>query len=90
MAQLLVRNLEPGVVQKLRLKAARDGVSMEEEHRRILRAALLNKLRKVPDRSRPRRRKPKMDFKEFLLSMPNVGDDRVFARDRSPMRKSSF
>jgi plasmid stability protein len=43
MAQLLVRNIAPSVVKKLRLKAARDGVSMEEEHRRILRGALLSR-----------------------------------------------
>jgi plasmid stability protein len=43
MAQLLVRKLDPSVVKKLRLKAARAGVSMEEEHRRILRGALLSR-----------------------------------------------
>ncbi len=41
MAQLLVRNLEEAVVRKLKQKAAKDGVSMEEEHRRILRNSLL-------------------------------------------------
>jgi plasmid stability protein len=91
-AQLLVRNLDPGVVKKLRLKAARAGVSMEEEHRRILRGALgvgPGKGRALPGKKSGRKR-PRMDFKQFLLSMPNVGDDRVFERDRSPMRKSPF
>jgi len=41
MPQLVVRNIEEKVVRKLRSRAARDGVSMEEEHRRILRTALL-------------------------------------------------
>lgn len=43
MSQLIVRNLEEKVVRKLRLRAAADGVSMEEEHRRILREALLGR-----------------------------------------------
>jgi hypothetical protein len=79
MSQLLVRNIEASVVQKLRRKAAKDGISVEEEHRRILRTALLGK-----------KSRPKLSFKEYLLSMPNVGDDSVFKRDKSPMRKSPF
>jgi len=76
MPQLLVRKIEKDVVQKLRQKAALDGVSVEEEHRRILRNALLNK--KSP---------PKKSFKESLASMPDVGDDADFVMPRSPMRK---
>jgi antitoxin FitA len=79
MAQLLVRNLEPEVVKKLRQKAASDGISMEEEHRRILRHSLLEK-----------KTKPKMSFKEYLLTMPDVGDGSIFARPKSKMRKSPF
>jgi plasmid stability protein len=79
MAQLLVRKLEAVVVQKLRQKAARDGISMEEEHRRILRDALVGKTRK-----------PKLSFKEFLLTMPNVGNDADFKRPRSMPRKNPF
>ena len=41
MAQLLVRNLEPTLVKKLRSRAAAQGVSVEEAHRRLLRSALL-------------------------------------------------
>ena len=44
---------------------------MEEEHRRILRVAL-----------GVGGKKP-VSFKEFLLSMPDVGDDSLFERDRS-------
>lgn len=40
MSTLNIRNLEPGVKAKLRLRAARHGRSMEEEARNILRAAL--------------------------------------------------
>jgi plasmid stability protein len=45
-AQLLVRNLDPALVQKLRERAAKNGVSMEEEHRRILYHALMGKKNK--------------------------------------------
>ena len=40
MAMLTVRNLDEQLKLKLRLKAATDGCSMEEEVRRILRDAL--------------------------------------------------
>jgi plasmid stability protein len=74
MAQLLVRNLEDSVVHALRQKAAEEGTSVEEAHRRILRLALLSK-------------KPKKDFKEFLLEMPGGGDDSIFDRHRSQPRE---
>ena len=74
MAQLLVRDLEDAVVQALRRKAAEEGTSVEEAHRRILRLALLSK-------------KPEKDFKEFLLEMPEGGDDHVFERRRSQPRE---
>jgi plasmid stability protein len=70
MPQLLVRQIEDKVVRKLKEQAGRHGVSMEEEHRRILREALLGK----PDR--------KPSFKEFLMSMPDLGPDEWFERDR--------
>lgn len=41
MPQLRVRNIEASVVKKLRRRAAADGVSVEEAHRRVLRLALL-------------------------------------------------
>jgi antitoxin FitA len=40
MAQLVVRNLEDEVKQRLRVRAARNGRSMEEEVRAILRDAV--------------------------------------------------
>ncbi len=42
MAQLIVRNLEEGVRDRLRELAARHGRSMEEEVREILRAAVVS------------------------------------------------
>jgi hypothetical protein len=74
MAQLLVRNLEDVVVQALKQKAVEEGISVEEAHRRILRLALLSK-------------KPKRGFKQFLLEMPEGGDDDIFDRRRSRPRE---
>ncbi len=71
MAQLLVRGIESDVVRELKLRAARNGNSAEEEHRRILREALGVK-------PSPR------TLKELLLEIPNVGEDADF--ERSPDR----
>jgi antitoxin FitA len=68
MPQLIVRQIEEKVVRKLKEQAGRHGVSMEEEHRRILREALL---------ARPKKR---LSFKEALLAIPNVGTDADFER----------
>lgn len=67
MAQLLVRNIEEDVVRELKLRAARNGRSAEEEHREILRGAL-------------RQSGPPVSLKQLLLEMPDVGDDRDFER----------
>ena len=75
MAQLVVRRIEESVVAKLRQRAARQGVSMEEEHRRILRAALL---RRGTGRQQT--------LKEYLLEMPDVGGDEVFERRPAALR----
>jgi plasmid stability protein len=40
MAQLIVRNLDPELVARLKLRAAEHGRSAEAEHREILRQAL--------------------------------------------------
>ena len=60
MSQLVVRNIEEKVVRKLRIRAARDGVSMEEEHRRILREALLSHA------------EPGKTFVDYLLTIPTA------------------
>ena len=41
MPQILIRRLDQQVVRKLRAKAASDGISAEEEARRILRRSLV-------------------------------------------------
>lgn len=68
MAQLVVRNLESDLIRRLKQRAAEQGVSAEEEHRRILRRALLDE-EEFPDL-------------KALLIMPDVGEDEDFARLR--------
>ena len=68
MPQLIVRQIEDKVVKKLKQQAGAHGVSMEEEHRRILREALVGLSKK------------RRSFKELLLAMPNVGEDQDFER----------
>jgi plasmid stability protein len=67
MAQLLVRGIDGKVVRALKIRAAHNGHSAEEEHRRILSEAL-------------RGQGPTRSLKELLLEMPDVGDDRDFER----------
>jgi plasmid stability protein len=74
MAQLVVRKLEETILQELRKRAAKAGVSMEEEHRRILREALKGS-RKAGS------------FKEHLLSIPSGDQDGIFDRERTPNRR---
>jgi hypothetical protein len=52
-------------------------ISVEEAHRRVLRAALL-----APE--------PKKSFKEFLLEMPEGGEDSVFERHTTEHREVSL
>ena len=47
MTQLLVRNLEPTVIKRLKEQARLHGVAVEEEHRRILREVCLAPIQKV-------------------------------------------
>ena len=47
MTQLLVRNLEPNVIKRLKERARLHGVAVEEEHRRILREVCLAPMQKV-------------------------------------------
>jgi antitoxin FitA len=74
MAQLLVRDLEPEVVQALKRRAAEEGTSVEEAHRRLLREALL-------------KTRPRLSFKEALLRMPDDGDDGIFSREKKKRRE---
>ncbi|MGE5281786.1 MAG: FitA-like ribbon-helix-helix domain-containing protein [Chloroflexota bacterium] len=67
MAQLLVRDIEGGVVRELKIRAAQHGHSAEEEHRQILREAL-------------RPQGPTKSLKELLLEIPDIGEDGDFER----------
>ena len=75
MPQLIVRNIEEKIVRKLKQRAGEHGVSMEEEHRRILRAALLGRSEKA------------FSFKQYLREMPEVGPDELFQRNQDLGRK---
>lgn len=77
MPQLIVRNLENAVVRRLRSRAAAEGVSVEEAHRRVLRQALLG------DSTSPRK-----NFLDYLRAMPDV--DLPLARARDLPREVSL
>ena len=66
MAQLIVRKLEAKLVGRLKRRAKKHGVSMEEETRRLLRKALEPEKKEV---------EPKKSLLDHLASMPNVGSD---------------
>ena len=74
MPQILIRRLDQHVVRKLRAKAASDGISAEEEARRILRRSLVGEA-------------PEMPLIDFLRTMPDVGDGRIFGRPKRKPRK---
>lgn len=78
MAQLLVRNLDDDLVRDLKRRAGEHGVSVEEEHRRILRDAL-----------RPETAGRSPSFWEALTDMPDAGGDELFERDHSRVARST-
>jgi plasmid stability protein len=67
MANLVVRNLDQGIVDALKQRAAKHGRSAEAEHRAILQDALAL----APT---------KKSFAEALASMPHMGQDEDFER----------
>ena len=67
--QLIVRNVDDGLVGALKRRATRHGRSAEAEHRESLRDALRGDL----ERS---------SFKQALATMPAVGADADFIFDR--------
>lgn len=66
MPNLLIRNIEPEIVEALKQRAADNGRSVEMEHHAILREVLLAV--------------KKHSFLEALMSMPDVGQDADFER----------
>jgi len=73
MPQLVVRKIEEKLVRALKMRAASHGRSAEAEHRELLKQALL--------------KAPEVDFKEFLLRMPDPGPIR---RSRKKTRRVSL
>jgi plasmid stability protein len=81
MAQLLVNDITPGIVRALHARAARHGVSAEEEHRLILEEALSTE------------HENGTSLMEFLLSAENPWpDDFAPARNKAvnPVRRVSL
>ena len=74
MPDLTLHNPAPAMIERLAAIAARDGVTVEEEHRRLLEAALLGA------------EYERMTFKELLLAMPYDGPDDIFERHRDKPR----
>ena len=70
MGQLLVRNLDDGIVSLLKLRAAQHGKSMEAEHRSILKEALTKNENNVPS------------FKMLLLEIPTELEDADLLRGK--------
>lgn len=75
MSQLIVRNVNPSVVQALKRRAASQGISAEEAHRRLLGKALAVEEDGFPD------------LKALLLAMPEAGLDADFDRVREMPRR---
>ena len=78
MPQLLVRDLESAVVKKLRRRAAAQGVSVEEAHRRLLRSALVGE-----------HAGPQENFLAYLRSIP-TGGAIAFPRASDRPRRNEF
>jgi plasmid stability protein len=74
MPNLIVRNLEPELVEALKQRALKNGRSAEMEHRAILREVLLA----VKKRS----------FLDALMAMPTIGDDQDFSRIQNQQQVS--
>lgn len=67
MASLIVRDIDDAIVQALKQRASRNGLSAEAEHRNILAKVLLHPTRK--------------SFAEVLLSIPAMENDDALAED---------
>jgi len=77
MAELLVRDVEPAIVARLKQRAAEHRRSIEEEHKAILRDVLLEGDREAPA----------LPFEAYLRQMPDVGTDEDFSRIEGSIRE---
>jgi len=80
MAELHVREVEPAIIDKLKERAEKHSRSVEDEHRAILRDALLVC---EPDNST-------MTFEEYLRKMPDAGTDADFSRIEGSIRDANL
>jgi len=80
MAELVLRQVEPEIVEKLKERADKHSRSVEDEHREILREAL-----SVGDQDAST-----MTFEEYLRTMPDVGTDADFSRIEGSFRDVSL
>ena len=74
MAQLLVRKLDDALVKKLKTRASEHGVSVEEEHRRILQQAL------EPAPEKPAEKE--YTLLDHFLKLAEIAPDFDFSRER--------
>lgn len=77
MSKLTIQDIEPEILTKLTILAQQHQRSVEEEHRAILREALL---KRDDSRFQP-------SFATFLASIPNVGIDSDFERGLDSIRE---
>ncbi len=76
MAELLVRDVEPAILARLKQRADEHRRSVEDEHRAILRDVLLTGGQETPA----------MTFEAYLRKMPDVGTDADFSRIEGSIR----
>lgn len=74
MGQLIVRNVDDGLIRRLKMRAAGNRRSAEAEHREILRDAL-------------EARRNRTTIKDAIRRMPSIGEDADFDRPRDVGRK---
>ena len=73
MAQLLVRNIPDALAKTLKLRAAEHGISAEEEHRRILQAALAPAITGTDE---------KLTLFDHIRQLGEIAPDFEFERER--------
>lgn len=76
MAELLLRDVEPEIVARLKERAEQHRCSVEDEHRAILRQLL-----RAGDQEQPG-----LTFEAYLRKLPDVGTDEDFSRIEGSIR----
>lgn len=76
MAELLLRDVEPAIVARLKQRAEQHRRSVEDEHKAILRDLLLADDWGVP----------KLTFEAYLRTMPDVGTDADLSKIEGSIR----